>query len=267
MSDIEEGSGIGDESFVAGRTDGNAERPAYRELDGIRFYGKELDPVQANEVRTMQTAGPEAEQHLARHFTALPGEYRASLVGAQYETKDFATNQMVTREITDETLDRALATKGSKFFERIPNLEHPRALLELVKAEAIQRSQAGELQWLDGGFCKKTFFTIEMPSEVGTDGVVRMDQLTPEQQQAARENAQARGKLAGDEFKVSMAKGVTGPTSRKISVVLGWINGTPSPVVFTAYPGELAADFPKDQQADEERNYNQQFWAERAFIA
>ena len=39
-----------------------------------------------------------------------------------------------------------------------------------------------------------------------------------------------------------------------------------APVIFAAYPGSSAPEFPRDQQTETEQAYNKEFWANHGFI-
>lgn len=234
------------------------------EIDGIRVYGSERPTEQAELVATLKKieVAPESELHLARHFTGLSAEYRESLVGRTFERTNRDTGETETVTINEEMIEQALATKGSKFYEDVAGVTNPRELIEFVKEQAIKRANEDSLPVFDGGFCEKMLFSIEMNLNVGQDGVVHVDCIDP---LATQLRQQSRGKLGEDDFMVNLADDHPGVPSSKISVVLGVIDGTPH--IFTAYPGSLAPDFPRDHQGRDELAYNQHFWKTHAFIA
>ena len=237
---------------------------AFVEIDGIRVYGSQR-PKQLEElVATLNKieVAPESELHLARHFTVLSREYQQSLLGKSFQRTNRATGGTETVTINEEMIEQALATKGSKFYKDVDGVTNPRELIEFVKEQAIKRANDDSLPVFDGGFCEKMLFSIEMNRNVGQDGVVAVDCIDSAVTQLRQ---QSRGKLGEDDFMVNLADGHQGVPSSKISVVLGVIDGTPH--IFTAYPGSLAPDFPRDHQGSDELAYNQHFWETHAFIA
>ena len=230
-------------------------KPEFVLVDNTRVYNKVLGKVQAEEIKPLE-ANVGTELHLTRHFRALPEPYKASLIGQKYMTYDSKEKVEKEVEITPDKVDSALQVKGSKFNIDVEGFETPRKLIDFVASEAIKKAKAGELLWFDGGFCKKTYFTIELPQIVGEDSVV------PAYQANGKE---VRGKFLGDDLLVNVANGVKGIPASKISVVIGHIKGEKAPVIFATFPGELTPDFPRDHQGESEKNYNKDFWNNHAF--
>ncbi len=230
-------------------------------IGNARIYGNPLGTVDPKEVSSLKSS-PTTELHLLRHFSQLPTGY--TLIDQDKEVFNSKDKTTTVEPITNDDLQKAITTKGSKFFIGVSGLSTPADVVNFVRSEATRRAGAGELSWYDGGFCKKTSFVVELPGQIGTDGVVSLSELSPEQQSKVTE--QNRGKLAGDDFKVKLVNH-PGVTTNKLSVVIGHIKGEESPGIFMSYPGELAPPFPGDYQGEEERNYNKQFWNEHVFIA
>ncbi len=239
------------------------EKPTYLTIDGTHIYNKVVAPVLPEELKTL-TAGSAVEFHLARHFRALPESYKESLIGKEYKQYDPKDKIEKVITITADSFESALKVKGSKFDVNVPGLETPKKFIDFIQREAVKKAQMGELIWVDGGFCKKTYFTIELPQIIGRDQVVALEGLTSKQ--SASIEKQTRGKLLGDDFLVNYVKDHEGEPTNKIAVCIGHIKGEQAPEIFSAFPGKLAPEFPRDAQLEEQRNYNKKFWEEHAFI-
>jgi hypothetical protein len=230
------------------------ERNGFYVVDGYRFYLKKVGMADCATIERLAVE-PETELHLLRHFKSIPDDYRASLIGKKFQ-RTYPNVAEIT--ISNEMIDDALATIGSKF---LPGGEHtatPRELITLVRDQALERCASEQgLPLFDGRFCQKALFMIALPETVGTSSLVPVESGVSYQYAA-------RGKLNGDDFLVNVLQGGVGTPTNTISVVIGVINGMPS--IFTAYPGELAPAFPNDSQAEAERQYAKEFWEKHALI-
>ena len=233
----------------------------YTLIGNLRIYGQPLGKVASEEVSNL-VSNPTTELHLLRHFREVPAGYQ--LVGKEKEVFNPKDKTTTKEPITEQDTQKAIDTKGSKLFIGVPGLETPANLVNLVRQEVISQAAQGKLNWYDGGFCKKTYLQIEFPSNIGTDSVVPLASLQPAE--ISKVTQQVRGKLAGDDFSVNVIGGHKGVPSNKLSVVIGHIKGESAPVIFAAYPGSMAADFPRDHQSEAEKAYNKEFWANHGFI-
>jgi hypothetical protein len=247
-----------------GHADGACQEKPTAVIDGVEFYGKILGEVRPEEVEGLEPT-PTSELHLGRHWNSLPESYTSALVGKEYEYYDQASKSVQKVQITPEKIAASFNVKGSKFYDNVSGLENPARLIAFVREEATRRAQDGSLKWFDVGYGKRTVFTVELPEEIGRDGLVSLSDLS--EGELAQLEQQPRGKLQGDDFKVNVIKGHPGKPTRKISVMIGIMKGETKPVVFAAFPGENAPPFPTDQQGFAEREYGKRFWEQHAFIA
>jgi hypothetical protein len=234
-------------------------------FDGVEEFGPRVKiPLGelVSKIRAIDSSDLETQIHLLRHFRSVSNEYLQSIIGKTYETTDFRTGAVTPNLIDQRRVDQALGTVGSKFDPNLNGMSNPKELIEFVKSVAIARAEAGELVFIDKGFCKKTLFTSNFTHRIGTDSIVT---LAPEQTPwtGAKE---PRGKLAGDDLLVNILPGHPGVPTSKVGVVLAILEDTGKAAIFTACPGELAQGLPNDRQSPEEMASNAAFWSSRAFV-
>lgn len=238
-------------------------RTSFVEIGGLCVYAEQLKRPRAALLETLSQikATPESEVHLLRHFSSATQEYIASLLGQPITRRVHGSSAIETAVIDQAMIDKALATKGSKFGLEVEGFANPRELVAAVREHALSRAADDDLPVFDGGFCEKLYLSIEMGRTLGRDAVIAINQLD---QAAMRLRQEPRGKLGSDDFSVNIAPGHPGAETSKLSAIIGIIKGVPH--IFSAFPGALAPDFPKDHQGSDEREYNKTFWQRHAFI-
>lgn len=237
------------------------------EVGGLKIFNEQVGVATEAEMAQLPVEDIATELHLLRHYRQVPEDYIRILVGQEYQTYDPAQQGVVTKLVSVTDIEQALATVGSKFMQdRLGRMQTPRELLNIVQIEAMQKAREDYLYWFDAGFAKKTYLTIQFFRDIGTQGVVALNDIYADQ--LTRLTTAPRGKLAGDDFLVYMIRNFSCPEQRteKVSVIIGWVKGDSAPAVFSAFPGELTPDFPRDNQTPEEQAYNTQFWNTHAFI-
>ncbi len=233
----------------------------YINIHGIRIFGTRLGKVKAVEMATIQPTAS-AEFHIARHYTSLVSEYRATLIGKPHRYFDTQTRQLASAIITETAIDLALQTRGSKFNTNAPT---PHELIFEVREEAIKRAEVGKLTWLDCGFTISTFFSIEFPETVGETGTISMAHLKNDPSITLKR--ERRGGTAEDQVDFWVAYGAKRTPTNWLSAQIGYFKTAPEIGVLTAFPGLPVPDYPFQGQMIEERTYNKDYWDRHAFVA
>lgn len=216
----------------------------YTELDGVRIYGQPTNGITADEFDKLNL-DDSMIIHLLRHFKSISTEYRDKLTG---------------RGISEETIDSALATIGSKF--ELNLIQEGIADPELLFSRAMATDK--KLVWIERQGKRYTSFSFFTDQPIGYEGLVSLDSLDNHQKSLLTQKP--RGKIAGDDFMVWTLNLPLRPQTNKITVELYLDLKQPVLKHISIYPGNLAPDFPSADQSDEERAYNLQYWQNTAFL-
>lgn len=210
------------------------------------------------------TANPSNEYHILRHYPRMPVEYSDALLGKDYEYFDYEKNSYVSSTISQDDIEIAYKTKGSRFFENVPGIEDPTKLIELIREEFRKRVVNGDAFWLQKEIFQAVVFTIDYHVVVGYKDLIPINSLSSDEQ--ARVLTVPRGSSGSE--KTVIIKTITNiskkPTSR-ISVKIVRLPNKPE-IYLTAYPGEPAPGFPNSNQSPEEYEYSKNFWDNHVFI-
>jgi len=233
------------------------------QVGAIYIFGKSSVPFTESDIDLI-VSDPTTEFHILRHYTNLPDDYKKTLIGQKYSYYDPEKQGFVESTISLEDVEAGLKTKGSKFFDNIPGIETPKAVLIQIKNQLKKSLLDSVLIWIDRGKYQTVAFTFNYDAEVGYLGLIHRNELTEEERGLIKRVP--RGNSGGDaQIFIQILSGITKKPTKSIAVELTRVSGRPYLSV-TAYPGVLTPDFPSPSQSEEEQEYCKEFWDNHVFI-
>lgn len=232
-------------------------------VDDILIFGNSWDAVVLSDL-DLVVENASTEFHLLRHFSNVSEAYKNTLLGLSYEYFDFATNGFTSSIITENDIEAALLTRGSKFLPNVSGIENPKILLKLVKTEMARRVYEGKDFWITRKNDRVSMFSFQYDIEVGYKSLVTKSSLSPAELRTIK--TERRGLHKGDSnTSMRLVSGISPSLTRTICIELIQLHNA-NKISITAYPGSLAPDFPNEKQAYEERLYSEKFWNEHVWI-
>ncbi|MDP2631026.1 MAG: hypothetical protein Q8P56_06515 [Candidatus Uhrbacteria bacterium] len=229
-------------------------------IENITFFGDGSRAVVQADCDLL-AANPTNEYHILRHYSDMPKAYTDSLVGKEYEYYNYETRGFTSSIISQDDIQTAFQTKGSKFYNDVSGLENPHKIIEYIKEELRARIGQGNMFWI----CKPTFdfliFSITYSENVGDKDFVTVDSLSHEQQ--ARIKMVPRS--TREEVMFRTVSGVAKMSTNRFVVEIHHFPGKQF-AYMTAYPGEVGPPFPDSNQSVEEYEYNKRYTESHVFI-
>ncbi|HCU01478.1 TPA: hypothetical protein DIC62_01605 [Candidatus Nomurabacteria bacterium] len=125
---------------------------------------------------------PTNEFHILRHFEFVEDEYKKSLTGKLCRYWDYSQEKYIDSYISQDDIECALETIGTKFFKNIEGIENPKKLLELIKEKFTGLNVKNELRWIADKERRLTNFSFEYDCPVGDMNCLSIDKLSDEEQ-------------------------------------------------------------------------------------
>jgi hypothetical protein len=208
---------------------------------------------------------PTNEYHILRHFKLVPQDYAARLIGKHYFYHNVNRNKFESGTITEENIEMAVKTTGSKFSNQIPGITTPIDILNLIKSEFIKIPI--EKQVWRGDANKRFFsFLISTNYPVGVKNLINISELTAEERLRIRKVPRSRHVGEGTVM-VNTIDNI--PTRTLHTIEVGLIDTVELPFYFvTAFPGDLeeAPDFPNSEQSKSDYELSLDYWNNHVFV-
>lgn len=253
-------------------------------FDGVDFYYSVHSPLTNQDLDQLRILPLSQELHLLRHFTTFPEGFVASVLGQKVLTWSQVEKKMVPVIITQELLDDSLKTKGSKFLSEAEDgyIKNPTHLSELI-VEYLSNGLSNRvafnnffapyfnmmrpLIWYSSQSGKKILkLKITYPRNIGTSSVVKISDLTAEQQVTVRKEFRGKGLDAYEVQTVLLQKP---PLSSDLVVTLIKNSTEENAFIATAYSGIVVPPLPDWSMVEpltEEEEYNRKYWKDLAFV-
>lgn len=129
------------------------------------------------------TINPTNEFHILRHFEFVDDVYKKTLVGEPYWYYDYAQKKFIASYISENDIECALATIGTKFSKNIAGIENQKKLLELIKEKFIELNSKNEICWNAENENKRSVFSFKHDVAVGKINCLLIDKLSDNDKQ------------------------------------------------------------------------------------
>ncbi|MCK5084352.1 MAG: hypothetical protein KAQ64_01745 [Candidatus Pacebacteria bacterium] len=110
---------------------------------------------------------PTNEFHILRHFEFVDDSYKATLLNKPYWYYDYSQKKYISSYISQDDIEYALETIGTKFDKNITGIENPKKLLELIKEKFTQLILSNKVDWIPENEKGLFAFTFEFDFSVG----------------------------------------------------------------------------------------------------
>ena len=118
------------------------------------------------------------EFHILRHYEFVDDSYKETLINKPYWYYDYSQKKYISSRISQNDVEYALETIGTKFYKNIKGIENPKKLLELIKKEFIKLISKDKIHWIFNGENKVAKFSINFDSAVGMINVLSINSLS-----------------------------------------------------------------------------------------
>lgn len=237
-------------------------------LSGVRIYGRALVLDQKEQLHFAKRIIEDlasSQIHLLRHFDEISTEYKTYLFKEIQSFNEYTFEDeklsVHKEEITEELIEQALSTHGSKFLVTDVSTS-PLVLLSAITRHVIHEAALGRVIVHEGIFGPKIVSQVDFEIHLGSNTVIPIATLSEEQRQ--RVIKKSRGLIRGDEQTINTISGISPTKTKTVAFVIEEIAGEVQ--IVSAYPGPLAPAFPSEQQSREEQEYNQQWWDQHVMI-
>jgi hypothetical protein len=112
------------------------------------------------------------EFHILRHFSNVDYDYRTTLIGKPYWYYDYVQKKYCESVITEDDIENALNTVGTKFFKGISGIENPKKLLGVINERFLVLDGKGGIKWTTDGDIKVASFSFGYSTRVGLINVL-----------------------------------------------------------------------------------------------
>lgn len=177
---------------------------------------------------------PTNEFHILRHFESVDNSYKKSLLNKPYWYYDYFQKEFISSHISNDDIEFALETIGTKFYSNIPEISNSKKLLELIREKLVELNIDNKICWVSDGKNKRFNFTFEYPAAVGGINVLAMSSLNSDNRKNIK--TVARSKCKGENMiEVNTISEIELPSTNKIRVEV--LETTQLPFYFvTAFP-------------------------------
>lgn len=121
---------------------------------------------------------PTNEFHILRHFEFVDNTYKKTLINKPYWYYEYSQEKFIASHISEDDIQYALGTIGTKFYKNIPGIENPQKLLKLIKRKLAELNSDNKILWTDRDGEKRFSFTIRHDFPVGDKNVLSMNELS-----------------------------------------------------------------------------------------
>lgn len=177
---------------------------------------------------------PTNEFHILRHFEFVKDNYKKSLINKPYYYWNYSQEKYTTSYISENDIEYALETIGTKFHKNITNIENPKKLLELIRKRFIELNTKKEIKWTIERERGIFAFSFEYSFSVGAMNCLSLGNLSKRE----RKNIKSvfRSKCAGeDSIMVDIISGIKLQSTKMIYVEIVETNQLPF-FAITAFP-------------------------------
>jgi len=153
-------------------------------LKGIMLFFLQKKIIQKNnKIKDMDKLkkfiiNPTNEFHILRHYEFVDNSYKETLINKPYWYYDYFQKKYISSYISQNDVNYALETIGTKFYKNVKGIENPKKLLELIKNEFVKLISKNKIHWTLDGENKVTKFSINVDSAVGRINVLSIDSLS-----------------------------------------------------------------------------------------
>lgn len=174
------------------------------------------------------------EFHILRHFEFVDDAYKKTLINKPYWYYDYSQKKYVSSYISQNDIECALETIGTKFYKNIFGIENPKKLLELIKEKFSGLVSRNEVGWNIENEKKVCAFSFEYDATVGKMNCLAINKLTEDEKKKVK--VVARSKCAGENnIVVNIISGADVVDTSMIYVEIVEIEQLPF-FVITAFP-------------------------------
>jgi hypothetical protein len=139
---------------------------------------------------------PTNEFHILRHFKYVTESYKKTLVGKPYWYYDHNKKKFISSKISNNDIENALATIGTKFEENVSGIESPKKLLEIIETEFRELLKNNKMYWTNTTECEAASFTFNYSFDVGQKNCI--DKNTLVEKDRVRIKSILRSKCSGE---------------------------------------------------------------------
>ncbi len=120
---------------------------------------------------------PTNEFHVLRHFKFVSNSYKKTLTHQSYWYYDYAQKKFISSKISQNDVENALKTVGTKFEKNIFGIENPHKLLTVIEQKFQELLAINKIHWIDNSENKMAEFRFDYKINIGKINCLPIEQI------------------------------------------------------------------------------------------